>query len=141
MKCRIVIILLFVLECSLQPYLFSNYDLRNIHHGDNISIDCLAGPAASGDDHTYLKWMQLVNDSHTTVHTLPDWHKNNKICDVERLQIPNFSVVNNGVYVCSRKGADNISGNMLNASVNLQMISELWNIYFLTLNPTEFLLL
>jgi len=114
-------------DCSLKPSLQPNMSVIKVHQGDNVVIECLAGDAASGNDHTYLRWlfnhtMELLNNTKTK--TLHDRHQFTSICDVEQLKIQRFQEYNSGKYTCLRKTfiTDNTNIETTNTDIKITMI-------------------
>lgn len=98
----------FFVACSSIPTLEPNMDVNRtwfVHMGDNVTINCIGGPGASGKYHSHLKWELANGESFPgnvkTLH-LEDRHRSNITCDVKRLSITSFEKDNNGEYYCIR---------------------------------------
>lgn len=109
-------------ECTSQLRLSLNKSSLTVHRGDNVTLDCIAGAAASGTAHTFLHWKRERNKILTAAHavTLPDLHQQNEICDVERLLIYNFTSKDNGKYICTRENSQQgFSPNSVEININM----------------------
>lgn len=76
-----------------------------VHMGDNVTINCIGGPGASGKYHSHLKWELANGESfpgNVKILHLEDRHRSNITCDVKRLSIALFEKDNNGEYYCIR---------------------------------------
>ena len=97
-----------------------------VHVSSNVTLDCIGGPAASGNRHSFLKW-ELANGQpfYKNVKTshLADLHRWDIICDVERLSITNFTKDNEGEYYCVRKNnTASVSINMIGKSIQVSTV-------------------
>ena len=109
-------------ECSSRLTLEPSISSLMVHIGSNVKLDCIGGPAASGNRNSFLKW-ELANKQpfHNNVKTfhLADRHRRYIICDVERLSITNFTKDNKGNYHCARKhNTTLVSINMIGKSIS-----------------------